>query len=116
MSPLALPIRVGPDGRLGRGEGDEVLVEFIGVLAATTAGTWPHAPWLGLHELFARANLGLREQPAIADAIDLAFRQLGVSDVVVQSVRTAPQRDLGERRFEVTLLRSGRPVHGTVTG
>jgi len=54
---VALPLRITRDGQLERGEATEQVVRLIQAMVATTAGSWPHARWFGLHELFLDANL-----------------------------------------------------------
>ena len=115
MVGVGLPLRITRDGQFERGDATEQVIRLIQAMAATTAGSWPHAPWFGLHELFVDANLGLQEQQAIADAINLALRQLGATWARVAAVRTARDRSYGERRFEITLIvDDDRAVHGTV--
>jgi len=114
---VALPIRITRDGQLERGEATDQVIRLIQAMAATTATSWPHAPWFGLFELFNDANLGLQEQPGLVDALNTALRNLGAGWAEVQHVRTSPNRNPGERRFDITLLVDGeRAVHGSVTG
>ena len=115
MAGVALPLRITRDGQFERGDATEQVIRLIQTMAGTTQGTWSHAPWFGLHELFLDANLGLQEQQALADAINLALRHLGASWAHVAAVRTARDRSPGERRFEITLIVDGdRAVHGAV--
>jgi hypothetical protein len=115
MTGVALPLRITRDGQLERGDPTEQAIRLIQAMAATTQSGWPHAPWFGLHELFLDANLGLQDQQALADAINLALRNLGASWAQVAAVRTARDRAPGERRFDITLLIDGdRATYGTV--
>ena len=112
---VGLPLRVGADGRLARGEPRETLVRMIRVMAATPAATWPHAPWFGLQEVFASARLQLAEQEGIADALNAAFRALGVRWARVAYVHTVGGDAYGERTFRIGLeVEGGRIVHDDV--
>lgn len=114
MDGVALPLRITRNGQFERGEATDQVIRLIQAMAGTTAASWPHAPWFGLHELFLDANLALQEQQTLADAINLALKNLGASWVQVAAVRT-PRGRPGERRFEITLLVDGdRAVHGAV--
>jgi hypothetical protein len=114
---VSLPLRITRDGQLDRGEGTDQVIRLIQAMAATTATTWPHAPWFGLFEQFNEANLGLQEQPGLVDALNAALRNLGAAWAEVQRVRTAADRAQGERRFDITLLIDGeQAVHGTIAG
>lgn len=113
---LALPIRVEPDGRLTRADATESLLRLIEKMAASSRGSWRHAPWFGLHEMFVEANPLLQDQQRIADALNLAFGELGVRWARVQSVTSAPSSEFGERRFNITLTtEGGSAVHGSLT-
>jgi hypothetical protein len=113
---IALPIRVDRNGQLGRADSVDALLQLIRAMAGTTADVWPHAPWFGLYEHFAGANLGLEDQQGLADALNLAFAKLGVTWAQVHAVKSASRRALGERRFDITILVEGEePVYGQVT-
>lgn len=112
METLALPFRVGRDGRLERTDRVTSLLSTVRAMAATPASAWPHAPWFGLYELFAAANLEREQQPALEDALNAAFRQLGVDWASVLSVTAPRRRAPGERRFDLALsLADGGAVH-----
>jgi len=112
---VALPIRVDRNGQLARADAVDALLQVIRAMAGTTADVWPHAPWFGLYEQFAEANLGLEDQQGLADALNVALERLDISWATVHAVKTARQRGLGERRFEITLLvEGGEPVYGQV--
>ena len=116
MRTIALPIRVDRNGQLARADAVDTLLQIIRAMAGTTAEVWPHAPWFGLYEQFAEANLGLEDQQSLADALNLAFENLGIDWAKVHAVKTARGRRPGERRFDITLLiDDGEPVHGQVT-
>ncbi len=116
MTGVGLPLRISRDGQLERGDATEQVIRLIQAMAATTAGSWPHAPWFALHELFLDANLALQDQQTLADAINLALRNLGASWAHVAAVRTSRERAPGERRFDITLLIDGeRAFHSAVT-
>jgi hypothetical protein len=113
---IGLPLRVDRNGQLGRADAVDTLLQLVRAMAGTTADVWPHAPWFGLYEHFAGANLGLEDQQGLADALNLAFAKLGVDWARVHTVKTASRRALGERRFDITILVEGEePVHGQVT-
>lgn len=115
MRTVALPIRVDRNGQLARADAVDALLQVIRAMAGTTADVWPHAPWFGLYEQFAEANLGLEDQQGLADALNVALERLDISWATVHAVKTARQRGLGERRFEITLLvEGGEPVYGQV--
>lgn len=115
MSMTSLPLRVGADGRLQLTDTVDPLLRLFGIMAATGARHWPHAPWFGLAELFAGANLAREDQYQIADALTLALRRLGVDAVTVESVRTAAGLGPGERRFDITIATAdGRFRHATL--
>jgi hypothetical protein len=115
MPGVALPLRISRDGQFERGDATDQVIRLIQAMAGTTASSWPHAPWFGLHELFLDANLALQEQQTLADAINTALRNLGADWVQVTAVRTPRSRTPGERRFEITLIVDGaHAVHGAV--
>lgn len=116
MRTVALPIRVDRNGQLARADAVDALLQVIRAMAGTTADVWPHAPWFGLYEQFAGANLGLEDQQGLADALNVALERLDITWAEVHAVKTARQRGLGERRFDITLLvEDGEPVYGQVT-
>ncbi len=53
---LALPFRITPDGQLARTDGASAVLRLIQAMVATTATSWPHARWFGLHERFLAVN------------------------------------------------------------
>ncbi|MBB4637820.1 hypothetical protein [Longimicrobium terrae] len=110
---LLLPLRVEPDGQLARGDAVDSLVQLFKVMAATPAGSWGHARWFGLQEVFAAANPLLHDQQALADALNAALRGLEVRWARVHSVTTAPDRAQGERHFRITLMIEGGRVEHT---
>ncbi|HEY0779399.1 MAG TPA: hypothetical protein VGD56_15640, partial [Gemmatirosa sp.] len=101
-SMLALPLRVGADGRLARGAPVDELVRLFRVMAATSARAWPHAPWFGLAEVFAAANVELQDQQGLADALNRALAGLGVGWAHVAHVQSVPG-GYGERAFRIAL-------------
>lgn len=112
---VALPLRITRDGQLERGDATEQVVRLIQAMVATTAGSWPHARWFGLHELFLDANLALQDQQALADGLNVALRNLGATWAHVAAVHTARDRAPGERRFDITLIVDGnQATYGTV--
>ena len=113
MRTIGLPLRIGADGQLDRVPALEALVSLFRTMATSAAGGWPHAPWFGLAELFAEANLAREDQHQIADALATALRELGVDWVRVESVRSAGNRRPGERRFDITLISADGRAHHT---
>lgn len=112
---LTLPLRIGPDGRLARGNPLESLLALIHVMAATPAGSWAHARWFGLQEVFAGANPLLHDQQQIADALNRALVGLEITWMRVQSVTTMPKPQGNERRFHVTLaVADGKIEHAHI--
>ena len=117
---LSLPLRVMPDGQLDRAESPvDSLVQLFRVMAATPAGSWPHARWFGLQEVFAKANPLLLDQQPIADALNRALAGLEVRWARVHSVTTARDRvqehGTGERHFRIALLVDGRLEHESLS-
>lgn len=109
---VSIPLRVGPDGRLERAAPAEALMRLFRAMAATSPLAWPHAPWFGLADVFAGANVQLQDQQAVADALNLALRELGVRWARVASVQSAPGAAYGERAFVLALeLAGGQVVH-----
>lgn len=107
---LALPLLVQSDGWLRREDRADATARLIGVMASTHQGFWKHAPWFGLLELFEEAKSDVSELPRIADAINLALRELWAEGITVISVRNAPG-EYGERCFEISISEDGgRPV------
>jgi hypothetical protein len=106
---LSLPLRVDRDGRLARGAPADELARLFRVMAATQASAWPHAPWFGLAEVFAAANVQLEDQQGIADALNRALAGLGVRWATVAYVHTVPA-GYGERAFRVALQLEGGGV------
>ena len=108
---LALPLRVGPDGRLARGAPADELARLFRVMVATSARAWPPAPGFGLAEVVAAAHPPLEDQQGIADALNAALRGLGVRWARVAYVHTVPA-EYGERSFRVALeLEGGGVAH-----
>lgn len=115
---IALPLRVTQDGHLAREDGADALVRLIGAMAATTAGTWPHARWFGLHERVLGVNPDVEDQAGLTDAFNESLERLGVSWARVSQVRSVRGGAAwGERRFSITLLvgEDGRPVTAGVS-
>lgn len=118
---LSLPLRVMPDGQLARAEDPvESLVQLFRVMAATPAGSWPHARWFGLQEVFAKANPLLLDQQPIADALNKALAGLEVRWARVHSVTTARDdraldHGTGERHFRIALLVDGDLKHQSLS-
>lgn len=102
---IMLPLRVGADGRLVRGDRVEALLALFRAMAATPGRSWPHAPWFGLREVFSGANPLLQDQHAIAEALNAALRELGITWAHVEAVSSSTPHDpVGlERRFELLL-------------
>lgn len=104
---VSLPLRVNADGQLKRADPREVLLRLFRALAATPAGSWKHAPWFGLQQAFAEANMLLEDQQGLADAMNRALEELGVTWARVLAVTTAPRQDYGGRSFHITLSVEG---------
>lgn len=109
---LSLPLRVAADGRLERTTPGDALMRLFRAMAATRARAWPHAPWFGLADVFAAANVQLHDQQGIADALNRALAELGVTWARVAYVHSVPADAYGERTFRVALeLADGQVVH-----
>lgn len=116
MRALALPIRINPDGRLERTEPGEALLQVVQAMVASSAASWAHAPWFGLHELFLAANPAVRDQHRLAEALNRALGELGLTQVRVASVTARAADAPGERRFDITFVSEGEPpLYGSVT-
>lgn len=112
---VALPLRVGRDGRLVRSDPREALVALIRVMASTPRSAWSHAPWFGLQEVFAAAHPATEEQPAVAEALNAAFVGLGVRWARVLRVTSSGPYDVAaaaarERPFGIVLETDGQPA------
>ncbi len=113
---LTLPLRVDADGQLARTDARDALLRLFRALAATPAGSWPHAPWFGLQQLLAGANMHLEDQQPVADALNRALTELGVPWARVLAVSTAPQAAYGVRGFRIALAIEGwQTVHEELT-
>ena len=114
---IGLPLRVTPDGQLERSDGAAAALRLIQAMVATTAGSWPHARWFGLHERFLAINADVEDQAGLADAMNDALTRLGVDWARVRQVRSVRGAAWGERRFDVTLQvgEDGSPVSASVT-
>jgi hypothetical protein len=114
---IGLPLRVTPDGQLERSEGAAAILSLIQAMVATTAGSWPHARWFGLHERFLAINADVEDQAGLADAMNDALARLGVEWARVRHVRSVRGAAWGERRFDVTLQvgEDGQPVSASLT-
>lgn len=99
---LGVPLALAPDGQLHRAEQADAVAQLIGVMATTSQRFWPHAPWFGLLELFESVRPDVQEHPRVADAINVALRELGTDGLSVMTVRTAPA-EFGERRFDLIM-------------
>ncbi len=106
---IAIPLRVGADGRLARGEPVAELVRLFRAMAATRPNAFPHAPWFGLADEFAGANIELHDQQGIADALNRALAGLGVGWARVAYVHSVPA-GYGERAFRIALEIDGDDV------
>ena len=111
---VALPLRVSSDGRLARGDALGELVRLFRVMVATRPQAWPHAPWFGLADVFAAANVELEDQQGLADAFNRALAELGVGWARVAYVRTAPGAAYGERSFQLALEMDGKVSHSAL--
>jgi hypothetical protein len=112
---LALPLRIGKDGRLARTDAVTALLSVIRAMAASPASSWAHAPWFGLQEVFEKANTEREDQHDIQDALNRGLAGLGVTWASVGPVRLVRGEAPGVRRFELTLLLSGgQAVHRTL--
>jgi hypothetical protein len=113
---LAFPIRLAADGQLERADLADAVAGLIGVMASTSQGFWKHAPWVGLLEQFESARADVQEHPRLADAINVALRELGSTELSVVTVRNAPSV-FGERRFDLVMTAGdGAPVFRQVKG
>jgi len=114
---LALPLRITPDGRLAREDGASAVLRLVQAMVATSAGSWPHARWFGLHERFLAINADVEDQAGLADALNDALTRLGVSWARVLQVRSVRGAEVGERAFHVILqvADEDHPVSATVT-
>ena len=115
---IGLPLRVTPDGQLERSDGAAAILRLIQAMVATTATSCPHARWFGLHERFLAINADVEDQAGLADALNEALVQLGVTWARVQHVRSVRGgAAYGERRFDISLLVGGdtQPVSAAVT-
>jgi hypothetical protein len=108
---VALPIRITADGQLERTDAVEALAAVLHIMAASSARTWPHAPWFGMQEMIA-ARRGEIQQPArLAEAFNTGLAGLGVDWARVETVRPVRQAGSSEVAFEVALRIDG---HGVV--
>ncbi|MEO8225897.1 MAG: hypothetical protein ABI637_00615 [Gemmatimonadota bacterium] len=115
---LALPFRITPDGQLARSDGASAVLRLIQAMVASTAASWPHARWFGLHERFLSVNADVEDQAGLADALNDALQQLGVTWARVQHVRSIRGgAAYGERRFDISLMIGDdtQPVSAAVT-
>jgi hypothetical protein len=112
---LALPLRVGENGRLERTDAVSALLSVIGAMAAAPASSWAHAPWFGLQEAFAKPSLQRADQHDIQTRLNHALAELGVTWATVASVNLSAEERRPERsarRFDITLeLAEGNVVH-----
>lgn len=115
MPSTALPVRVTPEGKLEQQETLDATLELVRAMAATTATTWPHAPWFGLLELFEEASKREKqEHEALKDALNTAFDELG-AEYRVQSVVSGTRGGDGRRGFQLTFVdRGGKSFFGEV--
>ena len=97
-----MPLAFAPDGQLNRADLADSVAELIGIMASTSEHFWSHAPWFGLLEQFESTRADVQEHPRLADAINLALRELGVDSLTVTTVRNAPS-SFGERRFDLLM-------------
>lgn len=107
MTGIALPLRIGASGQFARADRTDALLQLVKVMVGTTPGTWPHAPWFGLLPMWESVNLSVDEHPALAQALNEAFRQLGVDWARVDAVRRTPGAAPGQRAFDVTIRVDG---------
>ena len=114
---IGLPLRVTADGQLERSDGATAVLRLIQAMVSTTAGSWPHARWFGLHERFLAINADVEDQAGLADAMNDALARLGVDWARVRQVRSVRGAADGERRVAVTqaLGDEGQPVTASIT-
>ena len=113
---IGLPLRVTPDGQLERSDGAAAILRLIQAMVATTAASWPHARWFGLHERFLAVNADVEDQAGLADALNEALparrdwarvRRSGAS-------AAAPPRASADSIYPAR-RRDGQPVSAAVT-
>ena len=102
---LAIPVAIGTDGTFVRESLSDAVAHLIGVMAATEAGFWAHAPWFGVRQELEGATPGKRDVPRADEAISEALRQLGLTGVTVRIEQV--QGDHGAREFAIHIREDG---------
>lgn len=102
---LAFPFVISADGSCARTDLGDSVARLIGVMAATEAEFWPHAPWFGLRQVFESVQHGVRDVPAADDAITEALKQLGVTGVTVRVEQV--EGVYGTREFAIHVREDG---------
>ena len=113
MEILALPLRVGPDGRLARTDAVAALDSLLYAMASSPKASGTNMPWFGLKEVFEAANPEREDQHGVQEALNHALAQLGVTWATVKAVRTprfGQEQAPGIRNFGITLDVAGRGV------
>jgi hypothetical protein len=113
---LALPLRIGDNGRFVRTDRVSSLLSVVRAMAASPASSWRHAPWFGLQEVFAAASSDRGEQQsAVEDALNRALAGLGINWARVESVTMPRGQAPGERSFTLALaFADGSVIHREV--
>lgn len=116
MPVTAHRLRVSASGRLDTEDDLAAVLGVLRVMAGTTSTHWPHASWFGLYEAFAEAaRQQKQDHELLRDAINTAFRELGIDGYHVASLSAAARDGTGTRGFELVIEDSeGRAHFGAV--
>ena len=107
MQVLAFPLRLRENGLLMRQDQTASIMDLLGLMARTPAGSWPGSPTFGLRDLFEdsrqRGNV-----PRLALArINEAFIDLGIDGFIALDVVREASRGDEPDTYSITF---GRPA------
>ena len=105
MQVLAFPLRLRENGLLQRQDQTASIIDLLGLMARTPAGSWPGSPAFGLRDLFENSK-GRGDVPRLAMArINEAFVDLGIEGFTVLSVAREASRGLEPDTYSITFGR-----------
>ncbi|HLH04808.1 MAG TPA: hypothetical protein VKX25_18725 [Bryobacteraceae bacterium] len=99
---LAFPLRL-QDGFLRRTGPTEAVLSLLQIMAATSHGSWKGSAQFGVREFFEQARR-YPELPEMAvQVINEALKDLGITDVQVESIARDPAAEADTDSYSVTL-------------
>jgi len=113
---LHLPLKVDSRGWLVRADRRQALIQLLGVMASTYAGTWAPDPEFGMRQFFEPIRRGGADQQKALDslrqsdiaALNRSLERLGMSDFQITAFDRIADSELGKSTYKVTMISSDR--------